>query len=295
MWSYGQCADTIVGIVREINLLFSMLVDFLTNDSVYQSTIKAVPDLVSAIKGTAIVLCTMFFLVDFFTKTLHLQWVTWENVMMLMLKLIVAKVCVDNAEFFTTSLYNGFNSFVNVIAGSRLKNQLIEVVDGHYERVYTYFVSETQASYIINNTANGGYFNSGFMNFAPMILNLQISIQGLAMKVIMIIANVVVIARLFELAVYTMVAPIPLSTFACDGLSDVGKGFLKSYAAVCLQSLVLAIMFIAYTAINDALIVYKVQDENLALNGILGLVMTLTLGISVLSSGAWSKKICGAM
>ena len=41
----------------------------------------------------------MFFLIDFFTKTLHLQWVTWENVMMLVIKLIVAKLCVDNAEF----------------------------------------------------------------------------------------------------------------------------------------------------------------------------------------------------
>lgn len=54
------------------------------------------------------------------------------------------------------------------------------------------------------------------------------------MKIIMILANVVVIARLFELTVYTLIAPVPLSTFACEGLSDVGKGFLKSYAAVSL-------------------------------------------------------------
>ena len=51
-----------------------------------------------------------------------------------------------------------------------------------------------------------------------------------------------------------MIAPVPLSTFACDGLSDIGKGFLKSYAAVTLQSIVLAIMFIAYAAVNLSLI-----------------------------------------
>ena len=48
------------------------------------------------------------------------------------------------------------------------------------------------------------------------------------MKIVLILANVVVIARLFELTVYTMIAPVPLSTFACEGLSDVGKGFWTS-------------------------------------------------------------------
>ena len=115
------------------------------------------------------------------------------------------------------------------------------------------------------------------------------------MKIIMIIANVIVIARLFELTVYTLIAPVPLSTFACDGLSDVGKGFLKSYAAVSLQAIVLAIMFVAYSAVNNALIAGHIGSYNLTLNGIMGLISTLTLGIGVMSSGAWAKKICGAM
>lgn len=102
MWGYGQCLDTIKGIVMELNSLFSMLIELLTNDSLLQSATNTVPDLVSAIKATSLTLCVMFFLIDFFTKTLHFQWVTWENVMMLFLKMVVAKVCVDNSEFFTT-------------------------------------------------------------------------------------------------------------------------------------------------------------------------------------------------
>ena len=141
----------------------------------------------------------------------------------------------------------------------------------------------------MNNT------DAGFLNFQPLILNMQISIQGLIMKIVMIIANVIVIARLFELTVYTMIAPVPLSTFACDSLSDVGKGFLKSYAAVTLQSIVLAVMFIAYTAVNDALVAGRIGAYHPQLDGILGLVTTITLGIGVMSSGSWAKKICGAM
>ena len=115
------------------------------------------------------------------------------------------------------------------------------------------------------------------------------------MKIIMVLANVVVIARLFELTVYTLIAPVPLSTFACEGLSDVGKGFLKSYAAVSLQAIVLAIMFVAYSAVNTALVSGRIGSTNLTLNGVMGLVTTLTLAMGVMQSGSWSKKICGAM
>ncbi len=286
MWGYGQCMDNIRSIINELNSMFSMLIELLTNDSLLQTATTSLPNLVSAIKATAITLCVMFFLIDFFTKSLHLQWVTWENVLMLFLKLVAAKVCVDNAELFTTILYRGFNSFINAISGTITQYCFI---DGDDMTKAQYFVSASQASQIVNN------YDAGFLNFQPMLLNLQISIQGLIMKIIMVLANVVVIARLFELTVYTLIAPVPLSTFACEGLSDVGKGFLKSYAAVSLQAIVLAIMFVAYSAVNTALVSGRIGSTNLTLNGVMGLVTTLTLAMGVMQSGSWSKKICGAM
>ena len=286
MWGYGQCMDNIRSIINELNSMFSTLIELLTNDSLLQTTTASLPNLMSAIKATALTLCVMFFLIDFFTKSLHLQWVTWENVLMLFLKLVAAKVCVDNAELFTTMLYRGFNSFINAISGTITQYSFIT---GDDLTKAQYFVSASQASQIVNNT------DAGFLNFQPILLNLQISIQGLIMKIIMILANVVVIARLFELTVYTLIAPVPLSTFACEGLSDVGKGFLKSYAAVSLQAIVLAIMFVAYTAVNNALISGHIGSYNLTLNGVMGLITTLTLAMGVMQSGAWSKKICGAM
>ncbi len=278
--------DNIKNIILELNTMFSMLIELLTNDSLLQTATASVPSLISAIKATALTLCVMFFVIDFFTKSLHLQWVTWENVLMLFIKLIVAKVCVDNAELFTTMLYRGFNGFVNAISGTITQYSFIS---GDDMTKAQFFVSASDASLIVNDV------DAGFLNFQPLLLNLQISIQGLIMKIIMIIANVVVIARLFELTVYTLIAPVPLSTFACDNLSDVGKGFLKSYAAVSIQAIVLAIMFIAYSAVNTALISGHIGSTNLQLNGIMGLVTTLTLAMGVMQSGAWSKKICGAM
>ena len=286
MWSYGQCMDNIKGIILELNTMYSMIIELLTNDSLLVNATTSLPNLVAAIKGMALTLCVMFFLIDFFSKTLHLQWITWENVLMLFIKMVVAKVCVDNAELFTTLLYKGFNGFIGAISGTITQYQFIS---GDNMTKAQYFVSSSDASLIVNDVS------AGFLNFQPLLLNLQITIQGLIMKIIMILANVIVIARLFELTVYTMIAPVPLSTFACEGLSDVGKGFLKSYAAVSLQAIVLAIMFIAYSSVNTALISGRIGSTNLTLSGILGFVTTLTLGIGVMQSGAWSKKICGAM
>ncbi len=286
MWSYGQCMDNIKNIVRELNTMFSMLIELLTNDGLLTTATTSLPNLVAAIKAMAITLCVMFFLIDFFSKTLHLQWVTWENVLMLFIKLVVAKLCVDNAELFTTILYKGFNSFVGAISGTVTQYSFIS---GDNMTKAQYFVSASDAHLIVNDT------NAGFLNFQPLLMNLQITIQGLIMKIVLILANVVVIARLFELTVYTMIAPVPLSTFACEGLSDVGKGFLKSYAAVSLQSIVLALMFISYSAINNALISGNIGSTNLTLSGISGLITTLTLAMGVMQSGAWSRKICGAM
>ena len=77
MWGYGQCMDTIHDIVLNLNTMFSMLIEMLTNDSLLQTATTSLPNLVSAIKATAITLCVMFFLIDFFAKfpilTLFLQ------------------------------------------------------------------------------------------------------------------------------------------------------------------------------------------------------------------------------
>ncbi len=286
MWGYGQCMDNIRSIVTELNTMYSMLIELLTNNGLLTTATTSLPNLVSAIKATALTLCVMFFLIDFFTKTLHLQWVTWENVLMLFIKMVFAKVCVDNSELFTTMIYKGFNGFIETLSGAVSQYRFIS---GDDMTKAQYFVSASDAYLIVNNV------DAGFLNFMPLLMNLQISIQGLIMKIVMILANVVVIARLFELTVYTMIAPVPLSTFACDGLSDVGKGFLKSYAAVSLQAIVLAIMFLSYSAVNNALISGRIGSTNLTLNGIMGLITTLTLAMGVMQSGAWSKRICGAM
>ena len=83
---------------------------------------------------------------------------------------------------------------------------------------------------------------------------------------------------------YTIISPIPLSTIASEGWHDSAKSFVKSYAAVCLQGLVVIVMFYAFSQ----------MAELLGGTNSLGLVITaLSLALGVAKSGQWSRQAVG--
>ena len=56
-----------------------------------------------------------------------------------------------------------------------------------------------------------------------------------------------VYGRFFKLYLYTAIAPIPLSTFAGEPTQNVGKSFLKSYSAVCLEGAIIVLSCIIFS------------------------------------------------
>ena len=56
-----------------------------------------------------------------------------------------------------------------------------------------------------------------------------------------------VYGRFFKLYMYTALAPVPLSTFAGEPTQSVGKAFLRSYAAVCLEGAIVALACVLFS------------------------------------------------
>jgi hypothetical protein len=56
-----------------------------------------------------------------------------------------------------------------------------------------------------------------------------------------------VYGRFFKLYLYTAIAPIPLSSFAGEPSSNIGKSFLKSYAAVCLEGAIIVLACVIFS------------------------------------------------
>jgi len=72
-------------------------------------------------------------------------------------------------------------------------------------------------------------------------------IGSLFIIVLSFIIILTVYGRFFKLYMYTAIAPIPLSTFAGQPTEQIGKSFLKSYAAVCLEGAIIVLACIIFS------------------------------------------------
>ena len=73
-------------------------------------------------------------------------------------------------------------------------------------------------------------------------------IAHIAVIIIGIVLLLTVYGRFFRIYMYTAIAPIPLSTLAGQPTENIAKSFLKSYAGVCMQGVVIVLACVIYTA-----------------------------------------------
>jgi len=85
----------------------------------------------------------------------------------------------------------------------------------------------------------------GFLDSIPLWAVTLIG--GLFITVLSFIMIMSVYGRFFRLYLYTAIAPVPLSTFAGEPTQNVGKSFLKSYAAVCLEGAIIVLACIIFS------------------------------------------------
>ena len=72
-------------------------------------------------------------------------------------------------------------------------------------------------------------------------------IGGLFITVLSFIMIMTVYGRFFKLFLYTAIAPVPLSAFAGEPSQNVGKSFIKPYAAVCLEGAIIVLACIIFS------------------------------------------------
>lgn len=72
-------------------------------------------------------------------------------------------------------------------------------------------------------------------------------IGSLFITVLSFIMIMSVYGRFFRLYLFTAIAPVPLSTFAGEPTQNIGKGFIKSYSAVCLEGAIIVLACIIFS------------------------------------------------
>ena len=91
---------------------------------------------------------------------------------------------------------------------------------------------------IIEAVEDCGFFESIPLWAVTLIGGLFITVLSMIMSVY---------GRFFRLYLYTAIAPIPLSSFAGEPSQNIGRSFLKSYAAVCLEGAIVVLACIIFS------------------------------------------------
>ena len=99
----------------------------------------------------------------------------------------------------------------------------------------TFFVQDKKVSY-----KNIQYSNKHILNIPVFRIHSFITV----LSFIMIMS---VYGRFFKLYLYTAIAPVSLSAFAGEPSQSVGKSFIKSYSAVCLEGSIIVLACIIFS------------------------------------------------
>ena len=122
---------------------------------------------------------------------------------------------------------------------------IFDIVQGITSKVMTTSGITLKASTKLPQAISTAVDKVGFFESIPLWAVTLIG--GLVITILSFILILTVYGRFFKLYLYTAIAPIPLSTFAGEGTSSVGRSFLKNYSAVCLEGVIIVLSCIIFS------------------------------------------------
>lgn len=100
--------------------------------------------------------------------------------------------------------------------------------------------------------------------FASVSMMGLVLIGSIIATVLAFILVMTVYGRFLKLYMLTALAPIPLSSFAGDHISQVGRSFLKNYASACIEFAVVALSCVIVSSLISSAPVINTGDAPLA-------------------------------
>lgn len=184
-----------------------------------------------AVQGIALALLVLFFLVGM-VKTCgsFAELKKPEHVLKLFVRFILAKAAVTY--------------------GLELMLAFIDVVQGLMATIMSAAGFSATEGAALPEEMVTAIESAGFLESIPLWAVTLLG--GLFITVLSFIVILAVYGRFFKLYMYTAIAPIPLSTFAGEPSQSVGKSFVRSYAAVCLEGAIIMLACIIFSLFASA-------------------------------------------
>lgn len=129
--------------------------------------------------------------------------------------------------------------------GMELMMALLDIIQGVISTIMGAAGFGSPQETVLPNTIINVIEDCGFFESIPLWAVTLIG--GLFIWVLSFIMILSVYGRFFKLYMYTAIAPIPLSAFAGEPSQNIGKSFLKSYAAVLLEGAIIVLACIIFS------------------------------------------------
>ena len=122
---------------------------------------------------------------------------------------------------------------------------LLDIVQGIISTIMNSAGFGSSASTVLPTEIVTAVEDCGFLESIPLWAVTLIG--GLFIWILSFVMILSVYGRFFKMYMYTAIAPIPLSSFAGEPTQSIGKSFIKSYAAVCLEGAIIVLACIIFS------------------------------------------------
>jgi hypothetical protein len=229
----------------------------------------------SAVMPIGYIILTLIFVLELqsiTTRTDNQGTMGTEIPFKLMFKFVLCKLAVDSTPLILGAIFGVSN----------------EVIFG-IGNVFSSSNPNIPAQYnVMKDTINNMDFGVKLMTAT------QISLIWLVYKFSTLIINIIIIGRMIEVYVMMAIAAIPIATIGHSEMGAIGKNFLKSFAAVCMQGALIYIILSMYGSLVSGISTsFNPSDITSVLWEVL--LYTLVLVIAIFSTSRISKSVFNAM
>jgi len=230
----------------------------------------------SAVMPIAYVLLGLIFMLELYNITIRTEGqagtMGFEIPFKVMFKLAICKIAVDSTPLILAAIFSISNEVI-LNMGSVFGSNSVSVIHNID---------------IMQNTIADMDFG------VKLMTSVQVTIIWLIFKFSTMAIMLVIIGRMIQIYMMMAIASIPMATMANADFSSIGKNFLKSFAAVCVQGTLIYIVLSMYGTLVGS-VATSFDSTNITAVLFEALLYSLVLVMAIFATGRISKSICNAM
>lgn len=263
------------------NKRFADMVSILTTspEELYPGIWSAMTEINGYIAGISVAIAVIFFYIGFMRNSIRFEELRRpERFFGYFIRLAIALFLVSSSQSLCLSVLRIFQGTIVQILN--LGSVGISADDGLVEG----FPEELK-----NLIESSGMFEG----MGVMLLCILAGVFVFALSLVLLLT---VYLRFFKIYIYAAISPFPLSSYAGETTSRIGRTFIMNYLAVCLQGIVITIAFIIFANLIQSDFIVDTSES--AISNVFDYVGTVILGelllvATVRASDRLTKEMIG--